>query len=191
MQLSEDAILVEQILAGDKQAYARLVNLYKRQIYNLAYRMTMNRDVAQDLSQETFIRAYTNLHRYNTDMSFLNWLYTICLNLTRNHLKKKREVLSDSVYESTGIEQQEMMAEDYLPEGELIQRQESTVLQRALLELPEDLRETVVLRYLQELPFDTIAQNLGLSLSAAKMRTYRGLEKLREMLSGQRDGNET
>jgi RNA polymerase sigma-70 factor (ECF subfamily) len=184
MQMNEDTHLVDQVLAGDKQAYERLVNLYKRQVFNLAYRMTMNRDTAQDLSQETFIRAYTNLHRYNSDMSFLNWLYTICLNLTRNYLKKKREVLTDTVYDSADIGRQDTIDGGHLPEHQIMQQQEGKVLQKAILELPEDLRETVILRYLQELPFDVIARTLGLSLSAAKMRTYRGLEKLRELMTG-------
>lgn len=190
IRLKEDAELVELVLAGDRQIYARLVNLYKRQIYNLAYRMTMNSDVAQDLSQETFVRAYTNLHRYDTEKSFLNWLYTICLNLTRNHLSKKRELSTDNLCESADIERLDMMQENHLPERQIIQQQENSVLEKALLALPDDLRETVVLRYLHELPFDEIATTLGVSLSAAKMRTYRGLDKLRGLLTGQWGENE-
>jgi RNA polymerase sigma factor (sigma-70 family) len=188
MQQPEEATLVEEVLSGNKDAYATLVNRYKKQIFNLAYRMTMNRDTAQDLAQETFFRGYTKLHRYDPEFSFLNWLYTICLNLTRNHLSKKHEITTDS---PADWEVQEPGIQKNSPELQAIKQQELKGLEKALLALPVDLRETMVLRYMQELPFDAIANTLGISLSATKMRVYRGLETMQEMMTKHSNENET
>jgi len=190
MERSEDAVLVEAVLAGNREAYALLVNRYKRQMYNLAYRMTLNSEAARDLSQETFVRAYTNLHRYRFEKSFFNWLYTICINLTRNHLAKKCEILNENAYESAICEDSNPSTVHRSPESQMIVQQDISGLEIALSTLPEDLREAVVLRYMQELPFETVASSLSISLSAAKMRVYRGLEKLREIMAGQRDAHE-
>jgi RNA polymerase sigma factor (sigma-70 family) len=190
MHQIEDAGLVEAVLAGDKDAYAHLLNRYKRPIFNLAYRMTLNRDIAQDLAQETFVRAYANLHRYDPELPFLNWLYTLCLNLTRNHLSKKREVLTETGNEPDDWEDHDPGVGYHSPESQLIEQQEIKGLERVLRALPEELRETIVLRYVRELPFESVASILGVSMSATKMRVYRGLEKMRELMTGQRDDHE-
>jgi RNA polymerase sigma-70 factor, ECF subfamily len=190
MQRDEDAALVEAVLAGDRECYAQLVDRYKRQIYNLAYRMTWNGETARDLSQETFVRAYANLHRYRPEKRFFNWLYTICINLTRNHLEKKRELLGEDGNASQTWADSDPSAGQRSPELQMIEQQDASGLQAALSALPVDLREAVVLRYLQELPFEAVADDLGVSLSAAKMRVYRGLERLRDILAQQRDANE-
>ena len=83
-----EAEIVAKVLKGDRQAYALLVEEYKSPIYNLAYRMTGNSEDADDLTQETFIRAYINLWRFDPKRKFFTWLYTISINLIRNHLKK-------------------------------------------------------------------------------------------------------
>ena len=185
MDQTDDAILVKAVLSGDREMYASLVNRYKRQMFNLAFRMTANSEVAQDLSQETFVRAYANLHRYNLEKSFFTWLYTICINLTRNHLEKKREVLTEKGDESASWEDVNPSAGHRSPEIQVIEQQNISGLETALSALPVDLREAVVLRYIQEQPFDTVASSLGVSLSAAKMRVYRGLEKMRELMTVQ------
>ena len=190
MQRTEDTVLVEAVLAGDRERYARLVDRYKNPVYNLAYRMTWNSEVARDLSQETFVRAYANLHRYRPEKSFFNWLYTICINLTRHHLEKKRELLSEDGNAPDTWADTDPSAEQRSPESQMIERQTTSGLETALSALPEELREAVVLRYLQELPFEAVAETLGVSLSAAKMRVYRGLERLRAILAGQGEVDE-
>ncbi len=179
MNPTRDALIVEDVLAGDKEAFGSLVHRYKKPLYNLAYRMTSNREDALDLSQEAFVRAYANLHRFDLKRSFFTWLYTICLNLTRNHLEKKRETLLD---QTETLERQVRSA--FPPADELVGKKQVTAnLEKALQRLPLDLREAVILRYLQELSFEEITQVLGISLSAAKMRVYRGLEKAREAIA--------
>lgn len=88
MDQKTEAEIVVRILKGEKQTYALLIEEYKNPIYNLAWRMTGNLHDAEDLAQETFIRAYQNLARYDVNKKFFTWLYTIGINLIRNHLKK-------------------------------------------------------------------------------------------------------
>ncbi len=86
------AEIVAKVLKGDRQAYALLVDEYKSPIYNLAYRMTANVEDADDITQETFIRAYQYLWRYDPRKKFFTWLYTIAFNLIKNHLRKNKKI---------------------------------------------------------------------------------------------------
>ena len=85
----KDIDIIRRVLEGNRDSYALIVDKYKGPIFNLTYRMTGSYDDASDLAQETFIRAYKNLSRFNTEKKFFTWLYTISLNLIRNHLKER------------------------------------------------------------------------------------------------------
>jgi len=93
MGQKEEAQIVAQVLEGDRQAYALLVEKYKSPIYNLAYRMTGNLGDAEDLTQETFIQAYQYLWRYNTRKKLFSRLYAIAFNLIENHYKKIKNTI--------------------------------------------------------------------------------------------------
>ena len=168
-----EAEIVARVLKGDRQTYALLVEEYKTPIYNLAYRMTGNADDADDLTQETFIRAYQYLWRYDQRKKFFTWLYTLAFNLIKNHLRKnKKEKLSEEL--------SALSLTDNNPSQEerLIEDQE---ISSCLLRLEDELRALLIMKYQQELSFEEIAQITGKSLSAVKMRIYRGLEKLKEL----------
>src|SRR5271157_5148342 len=90
MDQKNEAEIVARVLKGDRQAYALLVDEYKSPIYNLAYRMTGNLEDADDLTQETFIRAYQYLWRYETSKKFFTYIKTLALNLIKNHFKKNK-----------------------------------------------------------------------------------------------------
>jgi len=168
-----EAEIVARVLKGDRQAYALLVEEYKSPIYNLAYRMTGNLEDADDLTQETFIRAYQYLWRYDPRKKFFTWLYTIAFNLIKNHFKKnKKEKFSEELGASL------LADRNHSPEERLIKDQE---ISSHLLRLEEELSALLIMKYQQELSFEEIAEITGKSLSAVKMRIYRGLEKLREL----------
>lgn len=171
-----EAEIVARVLKGDRQAYALLLEEYKSPIYNLAYRMTGNREDADDLTQDTFIQAYQHLWRYDTSKKFFTWLYTLSLNLIRNHLRKKRK------YNKSSEEVSALSLADKNPSAEerLIEDQE---ISSYLLRLEEDLRALLIMKYKQELSFEEIAEITGKSLSAVKMRVYRGLERLKQLMS--------
>ena len=181
MNQKTDAEIVDIVLKEGSKAYANLVEKYKTPIFNLAYRMTGNRADAEDLTQEIFIRAYLHLNKFNPEKRFFTWLYTIALNLIRNHLKtlsrRRRDesqiVLINAQQNDAGNRQ--IHPEPFEPE--------SILLETSLLRLPSDLREVIVLRYYQGLSFEEIASITGKSQSAVKMRTYRGLEKLKKTMN--------
>jgi RNA polymerase sigma-70 factor (ECF subfamily) len=174
-----EAEIVAKVLKGDRQAYALLVEEYKSPIYNLAYRMIGNSEDADDLTQETFIRAYINLWRFDPKRKFFTWLYTISINLIRNHLKKVKN--DDLLNRTKNIQYNEN--ENQSPEARIIATQESNKINLALLTLKYELRVMLIMKYQQELSFEEIAEITGKSVSAVKMRVYRGLEKLEQLIN--------
>jgi RNA polymerase sigma-70 factor (ECF subfamily) len=175
------AEIVARVLKGDRQEYALLVEEYNSPIYNLAYRMTGSSEDANDLAQEAFIRAYKNLWRFNPRKKYFTWLYTISLNIIRNHLRKKRDVAAE--YEKGSAHLTEPAGDREHPEQLFIRNQQEAFLDACLQKLPVDLREAIVLRFYSELSFEEVAAISGASVSAVKMRVYRGMERLKQLMS--------
>ena len=181
-----EAEIVVRVLKGDRQAYALLVDEYKTPIYNLAYRMTHNIEDAEDLAQETFLCSFRELSRYDTNRRFYTWLYTISLNLIRNHLKKTSRRKTDlrNIYISSDvmISDTETVSSEQNDSADESIGERGKKLEICLQKLSPDLREMLVLRFYQGLSFEAIAEITGISISAVKMRVYRGLEKLRKYI---------
>jgi RNA polymerase sigma-70 factor (ECF subfamily) len=175
--------IVRRVLEGETEAYALLVDAYKDPILRLAFRMTGNLQDADDLAQDAFVRAFRNLHRYDRERPFFTWLYTVALNGIRNHLKKrKRQERGDAESAAEGDEAEDTPGmEERLDEARDAER-----LDRALRRLPAEQREALVLRFYQGLSLEETSEVMGVSLSAAKMRIYRGLERLKQILSRHR-----
>ena len=176
MEQNKEKDIICRVLKGDRDAYALLIEEYKGPIFNLAYRMTCEYQDAEDLAQEAFVRAYNTLKRFDTDKRFFPWLYTIALNLIRNHLKKKKPSLADEASANKWLDNGDS------PEQAVVKRQQAEQLNSCLQKLPVDLREAIILRFYQDLLFEDLSEILDISLSAAKMRVYRGLEKLRSFM---------
>ena len=181
MATNEENQIVERVLQGEIGSFAALVDTYKGTIYNLAFRMTGSHQDADDLSQETFIRAYRNLRQFDPRKRFFTWIYTIGLNLIRNHLKKHgREMTRENAARSSseaGIDQGAQTERDVMRAPEIRR------LEICLQKLPADLREAVVLRFYQDLSFEEISTISDASLSAVKMRVYRGLDQLEQLMN--------
>ena len=175
MNKKQENEIIQSVLNGDREKFALFVDKYKGPVYNLAYRLTGSRHDAEDLAQETFIKAYQSLNSFQLKKKFFPWLYTIAINLTRNHLKKKKPLLVENVED---IKSDNRQSDKYNPEINLIKHQEARALVRSIQRLPIALREAIILRYYFYLSFEEIARILIISLSGAKMRVYRGLEKL-------------
>ncbi len=169
-----------RVLSGDRQSYALLVDKYKGPIFNLAYRMTGSREDADDLTQETFIRAYQNLHRFDQSKKFFTWLYTIGVNLIRNHLKKNARDVSHHAAADSALEHQARGNGTGQSDGYANDR--IIRLEQVIRNLPVDLREAIILKFINDLTFEEVAAITGDSVSAVKMRIYRGLEKIKQMM---------
>ena len=101
MEAANVAEIVSRVLAGDKDSYMVLINTYKGPVFNLAYRLTGSIQEAEDLSQETFLKAYSKLYQFNPQRNFFTWVYSISLNLIRNHLKRRKKAGFSEVTENS------------------------------------------------------------------------------------------
>lgn len=180
MDQETDAEVVADVLRGDRQAYAKIIDAYKGPIFNLAFRMTGRHEDADDLTQETFIRAYQKLHQFDREKKFFTWLYTIGINLIRSHLRKKAR--NDFLRATDCIIPESPIQRDDGGEGGLLSEDCMNKLEENMRNLPVDMREAIILKYQQDLTFEEIADITGDSISAVKMRVYRGLEKLKQLM---------
>lgn len=178
-----DAELVRRTLCGEKSAYNTLVLRYQRQVYNLAYRMLGNAEDSGDLVQETFIRAYGALASFRQDASFLTWLYKIASNLCIDQLRsrKTRSALSLDSEREEGREPASE-ARCNAPEDMAVRGAVQEVVHHAIQNLPERYRQVVVMRHLQDMSVEEIAQALDLPTGTVKTHLFRAREMLRGRL---------
>ncbi len=179
MKRWDEQAIVGEILAGDVNAYAILVKRYQTPIFNLMMRMTRSQEDACDLTQDTFLRAYEKLERFNGRHAFFPWLYSIGLNLVRDHLRRKkvREAGNDRLrFSATAGDQTPG------PLDALVNTLEARRVRAAAMELPWEYREALVLRFHEGLPVKQVASALGISESGAKMRIHRALRALKKQL---------
>lgn len=182
------AALVIAAQDGDRRAFDDLVRATYADTYTLAYRLTGNEEDASDVVQDAYLRAYRGLKRFRGDAAFSTWMYRITANCAATHLSKRRRNRHEELTDDLG-------GDDTRPTVDPVAQVESGAdrdrLQRALLELPPRLRAVVVLRDVYDLPHDAIAAELGISVSAAKVRLHRARRRLREILyplPGEEDG---
>jgi len=184
MDSQRERQVIKTVLHGDRDAFGLLVDAYKDRIFNLAYRMTGNYDDASDLAQETFIRAFARLHRFDQERPFFTWLYTIGLNIVRNHLRQDKRQRRHEDGTASDHDRYDPAGD---PEHDVMSRQTSQMIEQCLEGISAEMREAVVLRFFHEVSFDDMADIMGISSSAAKMRVYRGLQRLGECMK-EREG---
>lgn len=181
----EDIILVRKCLNGNNDAFEELVNKYKHQIYNLAYRLLGNREEARDVSQEAFFRAYKSLNKYKITYSFFTWIYTISINVCRNHLKDNKKMYMVPLESSPSMEEGDfelpISSEDLTPEEILHKKRNSDRIQQIINRLPKKYRSVVVLKYIHGLQYNEIANIVNLPLGTVKIQIHRARKALKEL----------
>ena len=190
--LSEEEILsvVQRVLDGDVNAFERIVREYEKNVYNLALRMTADREDALDLSQEVFIKAYNSLRGFRGESKFSVWLYRIVSNTCLDFLRgrSRRSESSLSVENDDGESTELDIPDDSLSPETLYDRKLTrSALQRGLDSLPEDQRKILLLREIQGLSYDEIGRALSIESGTVKSRIFRARKKLCEFLAA--DGN--
>lgn len=171
--------LLQRIREGDKFAFRAVVAQYQRPLFGFLGRMGLSQGHAEEIAQETFIRAWKQLASYQPHKAeFSTWLYTIARNLALHELERA----SYQREQSAGDALPEQACEQLQPPEVLAQQQEKQRLQAALRKLPLADRSALALAYLQELDMTSIARIEGCSLAAVKTRLHRAKEKLRELL---------
>ena len=171
-----DDELVRACLEGDGQAFERLVVRHQRQVYLLCFRFLGNHEDASEVAQDVFVRAYRALGSFKGQAAFTTWLYRIGVNQCLNRLSSRRpplEPLDEAKIERT---------RDEPADRSMLRQERAARVRRAISQLPEKQRATLILRAYHELPHDEIARVLGGSVGAAKTNLHHALKRLRTIL---------
>lgn len=190
MTREQEAAIVRKVLGGDANAFETLVLEYEKNVYNIALRMTGNSEDAADMTQEAFIKAYNSLQSFRGDSKFSVWLYRIVSNVCLDFLRSKnrRPTVSLSVEDDDGEDAQLDVADESQPPELLLDRKLTRdSVRRGLDSLPPDYRQILLLREIQGLSYDEIAQALSLEVGTVKSRIFRARKRLCTFLID--DGN--
>ncbi|MFD2114518.1 RNA polymerase sigma factor SigW [Paenibacillus yanchengensis] len=180
-----DNHLARLTLKGDQRAFAELVSLYQDKLFHMSYRMLGNRQEAEDVVQDTFLRVYKNLHRFDISLKFSTWIYRIATNVCIDRLRRRRPTYSldaeSSDYE--GLDGYSMMPSDETtPESELILTDTQRIIREAIQSLPPKYKTIMALRYMNELSLQEISEIVEMPVTTIKTRVHRGREMLRKKL---------
>lgn len=173
---ASDIEIVNKCLAGDINAFEVLIERYKKAVFNTAYRMMGNREEAEDISQEAFIRMFNSLSRYNPEYKFMTWALKVTTNLCLDSLRKRK---AETVPIDDGFEIKD--GKD-TPEEEYIRKENQKLVQDAIMKLPEKYREFLILFHQRNLSYQEIMEVTGESLTIVKNRLYRARQMLKEEL---------
>ena len=172
---------------SSRQEFDQFVERFHRQAYNIAYRMTGNHADADDLTQESFLRAYRFFDRYNREMPFENWLYRIMSRVYIDEIRKRPKFRTQSLDQPIsvgGLGDGDVMLEipDAAsdPENLVLCNELEDYLQQALLALPEEFRVAVILADIEGLSYEEIAETMHCSLGTVRSRLHRGRKLLRQ-----------
>ena len=190
MTREQEAAIVRKVLGGDANAFETLVLEYEKNVYNIALRMTGNSEDAADMTQEAFIKAYNSLQSFRGDSKFSVWLYRIVSNVCLDFLRSKnrRPTVSLSVEDDDGEDAQlDVADESQSPELLLDRKLTRDSVRRGLDSLPPDYRQILLLREIQGLSYDEIAQALSLEVGTVNSRIFRARKRLCTFLID--DGN--
>ena len=181
--MEDDPKLVQRCLAGENSAWEDLLKLHTRKIFNLCYRFTGRPSEAEDLTQEVFIKIFQTLQSYDAGQgTFATWLGRVARNHLVDHYRRtKKDRITSSLDEEEGaIERTPSLAAG--PGAQVESRERKELLQMGLDKLSPDLREAVILRDLNDLDYDEIAQVLGVPQGTVKSRINRGRLELARVL---------
>ena len=182
-----DVALVEQVRGGDVSAYDTLVRKYDRQIFRIAQHITQNREDAEDVMQDAFLKAYEKLDQFQGNSKFYTWLVRIAVNESLMRLRKRRTGKMVSIDEDVETEEGSVPRDlaDWAPDPEqnYTQSELAEILRKTIQGLPQGFRIVFVLRDVEGLSTEETAETLGLSVPAVKSRLLRARLQLRERLS--------
>jgi RNA polymerase sigma-70 factor (ECF subfamily) len=182
-----DVALVNSARAGDVQAFETLVNKYDRQIFRIAQHITQNREDAQDIVQDAFLKAYEKLDQFQGNSKFYTWLVRIAVNESLMRLRKRRTgrmvSIDDDIETEEGSVPRDLADWSPNPEQNYSQAELAEILRKTIQGLPQGFRIVFVLRDVDGLSTEETAETLGLSVPAVKSRLLRARLQLRERLS--------
>jgi len=184
-----DPAVVTQARKGSEAAYRELLTRYERPVFSLIFRMVRDRETAEDLAQETFIKVLNNLDRYSPEFKFSSWLFKIANNLTIDHLRRRRvdtisiEGAPDAVTaESARATSIAVVSAGESPLEELESRELGSAIERAIGKLRPEYRACIMLRHVEDKSYEEIAEIVKLPLGTVKTYIHRARHELRAAL---------
>jgi RNA polymerase sigma-70 factor (ECF subfamily) len=177
--------LIKLSRSGDRTAFAELVELYREKVQRLAYKMLNNRPDTEDIVQETFIRVYLNLNRFDETQNFSTWIHRIGKNLCIDMLRKKKTVYSLDAEFSEDEDANfyaRLQSDELTPEKRFIENESKATILKVINKLSEKYRTVVVMYYLHGLSLLEISTRLDLPVTTVKSRLNRGREHMRKKM---------
>ncbi|TMM29406.1 sigma-70 family RNA polymerase sigma factor [Polaribacter aestuariivivens] len=172
---NNDQLIINKVLKGNTNAFSELINTYKDLVFSLAIKMTKNREEAEEISQDTFVKAYKNLSKFKGDSKFSTWLYRITYHTCLDALKKNKKHTNS--FELNEITLNLIQTTDNALQT--LERKERTkIMDKCLLQLPEEERSILWLFYYKELSLKEIIEVTSLSEANIKVKLHRGRKKL-------------
>ena len=190
MTREQELTVIRRVQHGDVDAFGLLVTAYEKNVYNVALQMLGNREDAQDIAQEAFLKAYNSLSSFRGDSKFSSWLYRIVSNLCLDFKRRqgRRPSSSLTVEDDDGENVQlDIADESQSPETLLERKLTREAVRRGLAELPDEQRQILLLREIQGLSYEEIGEAMGLEAGTVKSRIFRARKKLCAFLIA--DGN--
>ncbi|MBH2020201.1 RNA polymerase sigma factor RpoE [Polaromonas sp.] len=179
-----DAMLVERTVAGDQKAFELLVIKYQRRIQRLIGRMVRDVDLVEDIAQETFIRAYRALAQFRGEAQFYTWLYRIAVNTAKKALMdlKRNPTVSENAYKSDDDDEtsrvENELTSSETPEAVLASKEIAAIINAAMQDLPEELREAITLREIEGLSYEEISKAMNCPIGTVRSRIFRAREAI-------------
>ncbi len=181
-----DQQLVERVQRGDKGAFDLLVSKYQRKIFRLLSRLIRDHGEIEDVAQEAFIKAYRALPNFRGDSAFYTWLYRIAINTAKNHLvsqgRRAPTTTEVDIEEAETFDDGDHLRDLNTPESMLVTKQVGEAVNRAIDELPEDLRTAIVLREIEGLSYEEIADSMSCPIGTVRSRIFRAREAIAQEL---------
>jgi RNA polymerase sigma-70 factor (ECF subfamily) len=173
----DESRLIAQAKAGQREAFETLMNRYRKEIYNLSYRISGNHHDADDIAQNTFIKAYFSLKKFRGESSFKTWIYMIALNTSKSFLAKhsRREKMEFPLKEEVTVSRAESAVSDEALSAK-------GIVARALKNMPERQKEVLILKFFHGMKHVEIAKALGITTGAAKANLFHAVKYLKSKI---------
>ena len=181
-----DQVLVERAQKGDSRAFELLVSKYQRRLTRLLFRFVKDEHEVNDVAQEAFIKAYRALPNFRGDSAFYTWLYRIAINTAKNFLvvNGRQPVIQGGLANDEGelLDLTEQMPDYRTPETDLLNREIIHTVDAAVAGLPEELRQAIMLREMEGLSYEEIAQTMNCPIGTVRSRLFRAREVIAKEL---------